>query len=136
MKSCKGCGNKEDAFNVDSRGNIKESNNGSLKDISYKDYVRLKEESRLHTAILGEKETEKLTDDMKRIYITDLVGVANAEEVSPLKISPEQALSALWYLVHNKAYNVVVSEFKDLREQVDAKYEELKSKRIKLFWNQ
>ena len=144
--SCKGCGNKEKSFNIDSRGNVRnESVLGEYEksqhshrvegvNLSYKDFVELKEETRKKARLLGNQEVDKFSDDMKRIIIHDLVAVANAEEVSPLKISPTQALDVLWNFVHDKSWEGVVNEFIGLREQVDKRYEEIKSKKIKLFW--
>lgn len=141
---CGNCKDKRKALNVDSRGNQivennpppkKEKSQRIQKDITYKEYIEQKEDIRKKTKIESDNITRTLSDDTKRIMIDNLVGIYNGEEVSPLRLAPEQALMSLWNIVHNEDYISIVNEFNGLREQVDTLYEELKNKKIKLFWN-
>lgn len=78
---------------------------------------------------------DNMTDDMKRAAILDLIDVYNCEEFMMTYTSPNQALVALYNYVHNQAFEKIIKEFDGLAEEVDLRYNELQSKKIKVRWN-
>jgi len=111
-----------------SRGLVDEALN-----MSYPEYIKRKDEWRAYTRKAGKEKITTYSDDYKRILIEELVGVYNLDEVS-FKLTPEQALVALYEFTHNKDYQKVINEFEGLREQIDMRYEEIKNKKINIKW--
>jgi hypothetical protein len=104
----------------------------SIYDMSYNEFLREKKIFRESTRKAGEEAILTFSDDYKRIQIQQFVDIANYEDVG--RLTPEQAIGALWELVHHQAYQKVIDEFEGLREQVDRKYKEMMDKRIKVVW--
>jgi hypothetical protein len=158
---CKGCPEKNKNIQVDKYGNpvlpgqenqqnntFKESkealaeyekevyNQSLLKtkaNITYKEYVNGKAEHRKKSKDLGDSILKSFSDDFKRIQVDELIAVVNNEEVH--RLSPTQALVMLYELVHHKDYQKIISEFTNLNEQVDKKYQELMNNKIITSWN-
>lgn len=145
--SCKGCtGNKEEK-KYDSRGNVigtpemkqraneqqQHAHAHEARELSYTEYLSKRAEFRAESKAVGNQKVLEFSDDYRRIQIDELISVFNLDEVH-FKLTPSQALVALWEFAHHPAYQKVFDEFEGLREQVDIKYSELKSNNIKLKW--
>ncbi len=76
---------------------------------------------------------EGFSDDYKRIQIDELISVYNHEFVH-VKLTPSQALVALYEFVHNPTYQKIIDEFTGLREQVDLRYAELMKNKLEIKW--
>lgn len=140
---CKGCSSKDGAPSTDKHGNpvigqnelAKEEEliNSTAKEVSYKEYLTKRESFRKRTRDFGNKKVKEFSKDYKRIQIDELISVYNHDEVH-FKLTPSQALVALWEFAHHPDYQDVFEEFVGLREQIDDKYRKLKEDHIKLIW--
>lgn len=140
---CSGCGKKDvqSKMNVDKHGVPIESraameNTGApdIYTMSYVEYTKRRDEFRAKARDIGNKKIESLSDDYKRIQIDELVSVYNHDEVH-FKLTPTQALIALWEFAHHPAYTKIFDEFEGLREQIDTKHAELMANKISLKWS-
>lgn len=101
--------------------------------VTYKEYVKGKEEHRKRTRDIGNDVIKSFSDDYKRIQVDELIAVYNNEEVH--RLSPTQALVMLYELVHHKDYQKIIEEFVGLNEIVDKKYKQLMDDRINVNWS-
>jgi len=143
---CNGCGGeKEKKF--DSRGNVigapelgraeaKQHNAVAqeAREMSYAEYLAKRHEFRENNRQMGNEKVTEFSDEYKRIQVDELVSVYNHDEVH-FKLTPTQALAALWEFCHHPSYQKVIGEFKGLSEQIDIKYAELKKDRLDLKWS-
>lgn len=136
---CAGCGSRDtNSANVDKRGVGKpametENKTEDAYNMSYAEYVQQRSGFRARAREIGNEKIKTLSDDYKRIQIDELLSVYNHDEVH-FKLTPSQALMALWEFAHHPGYEKIFDEFKGLREAVDKKYEELKNNRIEVTW--
>ena len=147
MMGCNGCLENDTKKEIDSRGNVigqAELKNEEIKkhqnpiaqearEMSYAEYIIKRTEFRDANKIAGNKKVSEFSDEYKRIQIDELVSVYNHDEVH-FKLTPSQALVALWEFCHHPAYQKVFSEFEGLNEQIDKKFSELKKESIHLKW--
>lgn len=149
---CRGCGPGDKGSEYDKHGNRMEHPaevqerarhaehrraHGTARDqareLSYAEYTRRRAEFREQARVVRDKAIAEFSDDYKRIQIDELISVYNLEEVH-FKLTPEQALVALWEFVHDKGYQKVIDEFEGLREAIDKRYVELQKNKIELKW--
>ena len=103
------------------------------RQMPYTEYLRLRKEFREKARVLRDGAVKEFTEDYKRIQIDELLSVYNLDEVH-FKLTPDQALIALWEFSHDAAYQNVISEFEGLREAIDVKHAELQKNKIEIKW--
>lgn len=157
--ACGGCKETQQNGNVDKRGNVvtgeavmssaeqsmidearaRVSNipkppgsGGAIFSMSYKDYLKEKEVFRQKGKVVSGDAAKSFSKDYKRILIQQMLDVANYEEVG--RISPEQAVVALWEFAHSEYFTEVIDEFEGLRKSIDIRYEMLMKNKIPVDW--
>jgi len=103
------------------------------KFLSYAEYKHKRAEFRKASKRVGDDTVKEFSEEYKRIQIDELISVFNHDEVH-FRLTPTQALVALWELSHLPDYQKVINEFKGLRENVDKKYALLKQDNIPIIW--
>jgi len=103
------------------------------RELTYAEYIAMRNHWRAESKLIGQEKIQTFTEDYKRIQLEELVSVYNLDEVH-FKLSPTQALSALYEFANNSVYDNVFSEFEGLKEQIIEKFEEFKKNRITLKW--
>ena len=101
--------------------------------MTYKEYKKRKSDFRADARELRNKTVVQFTEDYKRIQIEELLAVHNLEEVH-FKLTPEQAVVALWEFTRDKEYTNVIDEFEGLREAIDRRHSEIMKNKIELKW--
>jgi hypothetical protein len=142
---CRGCPDKSNINTLDSRGNpvvgkaaISEEDFSNLKkpkplsEMGYQEYVSERNLMREQTRAASKVVVGGFSNDYKRIQLQQMIDIANFEEMGHL--TPDQAISALWEMIHTEEYGMVAREFHSLYEEVDKRYEELKKRRLSVFW--
>jgi len=145
--ACNGCGDKASTNKYDRHGNVvgsaefvgqehqvEEANIAAqARELSYSEYRKMRNEFRENSRKKGNEKVKEFSNDYKRIQIDELIAVYNHDEVH-FKLTPSQALVALWEFVHHPDYQYIINEFDGLREQVDLKYSKLKEDKILIKW--
>src|SRR4030042_6768289 len=127
---CTNCGSDK-TKKYDSRGNVigtpelnqpqPNSVAQEARELTYAEFKVKRDQFRNNTTKLGNTKVAEFSEDYKRIQIDELISVYNHDEVH-FKLTPSQALVALWQFAHHPEYQKVFNEFEGLREQVDTKY--------------
>ncbi len=148
---CSGCPGNEKSARYDSRGNVigipesaevgtpppPQPPNGNpgdeVREMRYQEYTVERDAFREASRKAGDEKVTEFSEDYKRIQIDELISVYNHEEVH-FKLTPSQALMALWEFSSHPVYAKVFSEFEGLRERVVEEYEKIKAKRIEIKW--
>jgi len=113
--------------------NSHESNMDQAQNMKYSEYIQLRKTFRENARAQRNEIVKQFTDDYKRIQIDELISVYNLEEVH-FKLTPDQALVALWEFAHDAVYKKVIDEFEGLREIIDIKYDQLMKNKLDLKW--
>ncbi len=153
---CKGCSKEPKNINRDRNGNIvgtesemdhyeddmyskisKEVNKLKITDrpkpdATYQEYVDGKAKHKAKIRELGPKAVSGLTDDQKRIKIFELISIYNYDDLG--RLTPSQALVALWELAQMPEFKTTINEFEGLETQVMEKYQTLAKNKIKIKW--
>lgn len=110
-----------------------ESSMDQAQNMKYSEYKQLRKTFRESARNQRDEIVKQFTEDYKRIQIDELISVYNLEEVH-FKLTPDQALVALWEFAHDAIYQKVIDEFEGLREQVDIKYDQIIKNKLELKW--
>jgi len=139
---CNGCDEKVKIPNVDKRGNRINEQRDEMSfhqkventpyALTYEEYMREKEANTKLMRIKGDEVVQGFSLDYKRIQIRELIDIYNLDEVA--RLSPDQALRALWEFANHDSYQEVVAEFEGLKERVNYLYSKVEENQIKIKW--
>ena len=98
-------------------------------------YEELMERQEAQNKMLREMEESHIagmTDAMKRAYVEQFVAIANNEAISPIGVSPEQAVRTLFEVLPRPEFKAVTDLYPELLPQVEKRFNEIKEKHIQL----
>ena len=93
--------------------------------LTYDEIVERNEAQRTLLKAEGEKAMRKMTTAMRRVYVEQLVGVANGDLVTLGSMSMHQAIIVLHDLLKRDDFQDVRDMYPRLKDQVDLKYGEI-----------
>lgn len=146
--SCKGCGDKPSRYALPGGDVDHQPQAGAgfapsgppdplmefvaSKNVSYEEFV---ERQRFHQRLMEQQHNQMLvemTDAMRRKYIDELVGVANADKIGAPGLSPDQAVVALKEVLDRPEFSFISDIYPNLRPAVASRYEEIKARALPL----
>ena len=101
-----------------------------VHDMNFDELIEDKNNRRMYQKKAIDDLLKNSTKDLKRLMLVELIDIYNMDEIYSTKLSPDQALVTLYEYVRHPEFADLISEFPGLKEDVDSKYSELKSKRI------
>lgn len=126
--ACKDCGEKKGRYAPKAAGqNVEKSNPfEEAKQLSYEELAKMRDDLRNAHKSKSAREFEGMTEAMKVIFVEDLVSVANYQEVSPVGMSPDQAVMSLEHILQRDDFSFVDEKFPNLRESVKKRMAKLR----------
>ena len=119
-------------FSPDTKGTSQANDFYSDQLLTYKELKERNEAQRVLVRAEGEKAIRQMTQDMRRIYVEQMVGVANGDLVSSSPMSMDQAVLVLYDLLKREDFQHVSEIYPNLFSQVESKWKTIMSNRIVL----